>query len=176
MRRQVQSINRLVEDMREISHVEHGKIQLHKPLLDLEQAIVRAVETVRPFVAERGHHLEVVLPSESMLLEADSSQLEQILTNRLNNAAKYMEPGGRIWVMAESEGGDDALLVRDCGTGIDLGMLPHVFDPFRQVERAHSFARRTGNRLNPHYSYRLPAWDRFVSMADCSTEVLANNG
>jgi len=136
MLRQVQSINRLVEDMREISHVEHGKIQLHKRFLDLKQVVVRAVETVRSFVAERGHQLEVVLPSEPVVLEADPSRLEQIVTNLLNNAAKFMEPGGQIWVMAESDDGDVVLRVRDSGIGIDPEMLPHVFDPFWQVERA----------------------------------------
>ena len=70
-----------------------------------------------------------------MALDADPARLEQVLTNLLNNAAKYMEPGGRIWVTAEVQGGDVVLRVRDSGIGIDPEMLPHVFDPFWQVER-----------------------------------------
>jgi signal transduction histidine kinase len=135
MHRQVQSINRLVEDMREVSHIEHGKIQLRKQFLDLEQTVTRAVETVRSFIEGQGHHLEVVLPSEPAVLEADPARMQQVLTNLLNNAAKYMEPGGRILVTAEIENCDVVLRVRDSGLGIEPEMLPHVFDPFWQVER-----------------------------------------
>ena len=77
----------------------------------------------------------MTLPPGPVVLNADFGRLEQILTNLLNNAAKYMEPGGRIWVTAEVQGGDVLLRVRDSGAGIDSEMLPHIFDPFWQVER-----------------------------------------
>ena len=135
MERQTQFIGRLVEDMRELSHIEHGKIQLCKQPLDLAQSVARAVETVRASVEGRGHQLEVALPPVRVAFNADPGRLEQILTNLLNNAAKYMEPGGRVWVTAEAQDGDVVLRVRDSGLGIDSEMLPHIFDPFWQVER-----------------------------------------
>ncbi len=135
MERQTQCIGRLVEDMLEISRIEHGKIQLRKQPLDLAQALARAVETVRASIEGRGHQLEVALPPEPVALDADPDRLEQVLTNLLNNAAKYMEPGGRIWVTAEVQSGDVVLRVRDSGIGIAPDMLPHIFDPFWQVER-----------------------------------------
>ncbi len=134
MERQTQCIGRLVEDMLEVSRIEHGKIQLRKQSLDLAQTVARAVETVRAFVEGCGHQLEVALPPEPVVLDADPARLEQVLTNLLNNAAKYMESGGRIWMTAEVQGGDVVLRVRDSGIGIDPRMLPHVFDPFWQVE------------------------------------------
>ena len=76
------------------------------------------------------------------MLNADPDRLEQMLTNLLTNAAKYMEPGGRVWVTAESHGGEVVFRVRDSGDGIDPGMLPHVFDPYWQVER--TFDRSQG--------------------------------
>ena len=135
MHRQVQSINRLVEELREVSYIEHGKIQLRKQFLDLKQTVTRAVETVRSFIEAQGHHLEVVLPSEPVVLEADPARIQQVLTNLLNNAAKYMESGGRILVTAEIENCEVVLRVRDSGLGIEPEMLPHVFDPFWQAER-----------------------------------------
>jgi signal transduction histidine kinase len=135
MERQTHCIGRLVEDMLEVSRIEHGKIQLRKQPLDLAQTVARAVETVRASVEGRGHHLEVTLPPEPVLLNADPARVEQVLTNLLNNAAKYMEPGGRIWVTAEAQGSEVVLRVRDSGVGIDPDMLAHVFDPFWQVER-----------------------------------------
>lgn len=135
MERQTQCMGRLVDDLLEVSRIEHGKIQLHKQSLDLAQTVARAVETVRASIEERGHQLQVTLPPKPVVLDADPMRLEQLLTNLLNNAAKYMEPGGRIWVMAEVRDGDAVLQVRDSGIGIDPEMLPHIFDPFWQVER-----------------------------------------
>jgi signal transduction histidine kinase len=140
MERQTQCIGHLIDDLQDVSRIEHGKIQLRKQPLDLAQSVARAVETVRSSIEERGHQLEVSLPREPVSVDADPGRLEQILTNLLNNAAKYMEPGGRIWLTAEVRGGDVVLRVRDSGIGIDAEMLPHVFDPFWQVKcaRDHS--------------------------------------
>jgi len=135
MDRQTQCIGRLVEDLLEVSRIEHGKIQLRKQPLDLAQTVARAVETVRASVKERGHQIDVTLPPEPVALDADPARLEQVLTNLLNNAAKYMDPGGRIRMTAEVRGGDVVLRVQDSGIGIDPKMLPHVFDPFWRVER-----------------------------------------
>jgi signal transduction histidine kinase len=136
MERQTQCIGRLVNDLTEISRIEHGKIPLLKERLNLAECVSRAVETVRFSVEARGHQLEVVLPPEQISVDADPGRLEQILKNLLNNAAKYTEPGGRIWLTAEARGEDVLLRVRDTGIGIDPEMLPHVFDSFWQVERA----------------------------------------
>jgi signal transduction histidine kinase len=136
MERQTQCIGRLIEDMLEASRIDHGKIRLLKQRLDLAQTVSRAVETVRAFLERRGHHLEVSLPPEPVALDADPVRLEQVLTNLLNNAAKYTEPGGHIGVTAEEQGGDVVLQVRDSGIGIDPAMLAHIFDPFWQVECA----------------------------------------
>ncbi len=135
LERQTQCIGRLVEDLLEVSRIEHGKIQLRKLPLDLAQTIAQAVETVRASVEGHGHQIVVSLPPEPVTLTADPSRLEQVLTNLLNNAAKYMEPGGKIWVTAEVQGGDVVVQVRDSGVGIDPEMLPHIFDPFWQVKR-----------------------------------------
>jgi len=135
MERQMECIGRLLEEMLELSCIEHGKIQLHKESLDLAQTVSQAVETVRSSLEERGHRLVVALPPKPVTLNADSRKVEQMVTNLLNNASKYMEPDGTIWVTAEVEGEDVVLRVRDSGIGIDSEMLPHIFDPFWQVKR-----------------------------------------
>jgi len=136
MERQAQCIGRLVDDLMEISRVEHGRVPLRKKRLDLADCVARAVETVRSSIEERGHQLEVALPREPVSLNADPGRLEQVLKNLLNNAAKYTEPGGRIWLTAETQEGNVVLRIRDSGIGIDREMLPHVFDSFWQVESA----------------------------------------
>jgi signal transduction histidine kinase len=136
MERQTQNIGRLVDDMLELSRIEHGKIELLKQPLDVARTVSQAVETVRASLQERGHQIEVTLPPGPVAFDADPVRLEQVLTNLLNNASKYMEPGGRIGVTAALQGEDIVLQVRDSGIGIDPKMLEHIFDPYWQVERA----------------------------------------
>ena len=83
----------------------------------------------------------VTLPSSPVVLEADPMRLHQVLTNLLNNASKYMEPGGCIWVTAEVIGDEVVLRVQDRGLGIDPGVLAHIFDPFKQVERSLEYSQ-----------------------------------
>ena len=146
MDRQTQFIGGLVGDLLEVSGIEHGKIRLRTQPLDLAQTVVRAIDTVRASVERRSHHLEVTLPPEPVVLNADPDRLEQMLTNLLTNAAKYTEPGGRVWLTAACHGGEVVFRVRDSGDGIDPEMLPHVFDPYWQVDRTlRSFAGRPGD-------------------------------
>jgi signal transduction histidine kinase len=136
MERQTQCIGRLVDGLMEASRLEHGKIDLRTEPVDLAECVARAVETMRLSLEKRGHQLEVGLPREPVFIDADPGRLEQVLKNLLNNAAKYTQPGGRIWLTAEVRGSDVFLRVRDTGIGIDREMLPHVFESFWQVERA----------------------------------------
>ena len=135
MDRQVRFISRLVDDMRELSFIEHGKIHLHKQFLDLTDSLARAVEVVRASITECRHQLEAAFPPEPIYVDADPGRLEQMLTNLLNNAVKFMKPGGRVWVTVEVQNGDAVVRILDNGIGIASEMLPHIFDPFWQVER-----------------------------------------
>ena len=101
-----------------------------------------AAESIRPLMDERKHTLSVTLPPESIWLDADPTRLEQVLTNLLSNAARYTEPGGRVWLTAEQAGTQALVRVRDTGIGIAAEMLPRIFEPFVQVER--SIARTQG--------------------------------
>jgi CheY-like chemotaxis protein len=114
----------------------------------LAMIVAQAIETSRPILEERRHHFEVQLPSESVYVEADPTRLAQVILNLLNNAAKYTEEGGRVWLIVElanGEGespGEVLIRVRDTGMGIPAEMLPHVFDLFTQVD--HTLDRAQG--------------------------------
>jgi PAS domain S-box-containing protein len=141
MERQVQHLSRLVDDLLDISRITRGKIQLRKERLDVAAVVQRAVETCRPAVEERRHNLIVSLPPEPPGLEVDPARLEQVLSNLLDNAAKYTPEGGRIEVTAAREGGEVVLRVRDTGVGIRPDMLARIFDLFVQSERVLEDAR-----------------------------------
>ncbi|HWP46084.1 MAG TPA: ATP-binding protein [Candidatus Limnocylindrales bacterium] len=136
IKRQTRYMTRLLDDLLDISRITRGKVTLQKEILDLATVVNRAVETSRPLIEARQHQLLVSLPEEPVQLEADPLRLEQILVNLLNNAAKYTEPGGRIWLSAHQEGGEIVLRVKDTGIGISQDMLSRIFDLFIQVDQS----------------------------------------
>jgi PAS domain S-box-containing protein len=139
--RQVQHMARLLDDLLDVSRISRGKIELRKEVLDVTAVVSRAVEAVRPLLAERQHRLTVSLPPAPLRVEADPTRLEQILANLLNNAAKYTDPGGHVSLTAEQTGGEVVLRVRDTGIGIAPDMLPRIFGLFVQAERRLDRAR-----------------------------------
>jgi CheY-like chemotaxis protein/two-component sensor histidine kinase len=135
IRRQVQHLARLVDDLLDVSRITQGKITLRLGRVDLASAVQSAVEAVRPLVAERQHQLVVTPPRESLTLRADPTRLAQVIGNLLNNAAKYTAPGGRIDIGWQRDGDMAELTVRDNGIGIPREILEQVFDLFVQENR-----------------------------------------
>jgi signal transduction histidine kinase/ActR/RegA family two-component response regulator len=136
MERQVDHMVRLVDDLLEVARITEGKIALQRAPLDLADVIVRAVETSRTAIDAGGHELVIHLPPEPLPVHGDAVRLAQVFANLLNNAAKYTESGGRVEVLARTEGDAVAVHVRDNGVGIRADMLPHVFDLFTQADDA----------------------------------------
>jgi len=136
MERQVHQMTRLVDDLMEVSRIGRGKINLEKTPVDLADVVATAVETSRPVVESHRHTLTVSLPERPARVEADSARLAQVLSNLLNNAAKYTEDGGSIDLIVEQTQGEAVIRVRDNGIGIAPERLPSIFDMFEQIEGA----------------------------------------
>jgi signal transduction histidine kinase/DNA-binding response OmpR family regulator len=133
---QVHQLVRLVDDLLDISRITRGMIRLQKEAIRAATVIERAVETSRPVLDARAHVLEVSVPDEPIWLEGDPVRLAQILGNLLNNAAKYTEPGGNVWLSVERQNGEVVFSVRDSGMGIPPDKLSTIFELFTQVERS----------------------------------------
>lgn len=136
--RQVQHMTRMVDDLLDVSRISRGKINLQKEVLDVATTVTRAIEMAQPLIDARLHRLTVSLPSHPVWLQADPQRLAQVLANLLNNAAKYSEDGGSIWLTVETKDSDVFLKVRDTGIGIPADYLPHVFDLFSQEDSSLS--------------------------------------
>jgi PAS domain S-box-containing protein len=142
--RQVGQMKHLIDDLLEVSRITSGNVRLRKEPVRMAAIVERALETVQPLINRRGHQLTVSLPPHPVWLDADATRLEQVLVNLLNNAAKYTDEGGHLWLSAVQEGdagstagGTVAVIkVRDTGMGIAAELLPHVFDLFTQADRA----------------------------------------
>jgi PAS domain S-box-containing protein len=132
--RQVQQLTRLVDDLLDLSRISRGKINLQLEPVDLAAVVARAVEISRPLIDARKQRLEVSLPEQAVPVEGDLTRLVQVVSNLLNNAAKYTEEDGRIWLTVGASTGDGVIRVRDTGVGISPEMLPRLFEMFSQVQ------------------------------------------
>ena len=163
--RQVAHLTHLVDDLLEVSRISTGRIRLNRTSFDVHATVEQAVAVCRPLFDRLRHALTVSLPPEPIWIDADPTRLEQIIVNLLNNAAKYTDEGGRIWLTVESasgtspsgvsasgelasggreppgisaSGGTGEILirVRDAGIGIAGDVLPRIFDMFAQADRS----------------------------------------
>ncbi len=139
--RQAQHMSRLVDDLLDMSRILHGKIDLRKERIALEEAIHSAVETAKSLIEANRHTLTLELAQDTIWLDADPTRLSQIFVNLLNNAAKYTPHGGQISLSVEAA--SEAVLVKisDNGPGIPETMLDKIFNLFTQIdssiERTH---------------------------------------
>ena len=145
--RQVQHLVRLVDDLLDVSRITRGKIRLQTEAVDLAAVVERAVETSRPLIDARGHELTVALPPEPVRVRGDPVRLAQVLANLLNNAAKYTEEGGRIWLTVgagRSRGGRPRARHRHRHPGRDAAARLRPVHPGGPV--AGPLAGRAGHR------------------------------
>ena len=89
---------RLMEDLLDLSRITRNILELRKQPIDLSRVIRDAIETSRPQIDTGQHRLTIDLPAESIPLDGDPTRLMQLFANLLNNAAKYMEPKGHIYL------------------------------------------------------------------------------
>lgn len=133
--RQVNHVVRLVDDLLEVSRITSGKIRLQQEPMDLADAVRNALETSRPMLGQGKHDLQITLPEEPLIVNGDMVRLTQVVSNLLNNAAKYTPEGGHIGLSLERDGRWASIRVRDTGLGIPAEMLADVFTMFTQINR-----------------------------------------
>ncbi|GAB3667642.1 hybrid sensor histidine kinase/response regulator [Ramlibacter alkalitolerans] len=133
MERQIQHMVHLVDDLLDVARISTGKVELRRQRIDLKEVVATAVETSASLI-ESGHHkLHVELPSQPLPMDADPTRIAQVVSNLLNNAAKYTPEAGRITLKVRVEGNEAVLSVTDTGVGIDAEALSKVFEMFAQV-------------------------------------------
>jgi two-component system, chemotaxis family, CheB/CheR fusion protein len=128
---QTHTLVRFVNDLLDLSRISHGLIEIKPERLDLAAVARDAVHALQPFIEERRQVVSLVLPA-ALYVRGDSGRLRQVVSNLVENAAKYTEPGGRITVTLEQRGDEAVLAVRDNGIGIDAENLERIFEPFTQ--------------------------------------------
>jgi PAS domain S-box-containing protein len=135
--RQVRHMTELVDDLLDVSRVTRGLVQLEMAAVDLKDALVGAIEQVRPLIDARRHSLRTRMTSEPAWVSGDRTRLVQVLANILNNAAKYTPEGGELEVEldVDVDGPHAQVFIRDNGQGIPQSLLPQIFELFTQADR-----------------------------------------
>ena len=134
MRRQLDQLNALVDDLLDVSRISRGLLTLRFRAVDIRDVVVSAVEEARAAIDNAGHELKIEMPDEPLELQADPHRLAQVLSNLLNNAAKFTPAGGLIRLDARREGGTIALTVADNGIGIDPARTSAIFEIFAMFD------------------------------------------
>ncbi|HEX5602726.1 MAG TPA: response regulator [Pyrinomonadaceae bacterium] len=134
--------SRLIDDLLDTSRIATGKLHFEPKPTDLNTAVRAAVDTVRTSAAARNIDLSMTLWPSSLTVMGEPVRLQQIAWNLVSNAIKFTDPGGKVNITTQRDGGQALLTVVDTGVGIEPEFLPHVFDRFRQADGSTS--RRHG--------------------------------
>jgi signal transduction histidine kinase len=141
MESQIAHLSRLVEDLLDISRIDQGKISLKKERVELGAVLAAAIELSRPLIDNEHHTLSLNLAPQPVWLNGDFTRLSQVVSNLLNNAAKYTPHGGKIGLTARIDSAYVEIEVSDNGIGISPDMQSKIFDIFTQVSSASKNAK-----------------------------------
>ena len=141
IKRQVDHLTQLLNELLEASRLTTGKVVLKKQPTEIAETMRYAIEASQPLIRSRRQHLSVAFPPHPMVVDGDRTRLVQVFSNLLHNAAKYTPEGGSIRVSARQVAGAVEVRVADDGAGIDASVLPHVFDLFTQEGRSLDHAQ-----------------------------------
>jgi len=135
-------LNRLVDDLQELALAEAGQLDLVRQPVDLREVVQKAVQSLNNQTSEKNVSIEVLLPDDLPLVEADAERMGQVLRNLINNAAINTPTGGEICIEARVCDSQVAVSIKDNGVGISKEHLPFVFERFYRADRSR--ARSTG--------------------------------
>jgi len=137
---EISRLQRLVDDLQELSRAEAGQIRFSFQATDLEKLLQAAVERLSPQYEDKQVRLELDLPPTLPSIMADPDRITQVILNLLGNALQYTSETGTVIVRVEQEGAKVLLSVHDTGIGIDREQLPHIFERFYRVDKSRSRA------------------------------------
>jgi CheY-like chemotaxis protein len=132
IRRQVQHLGRIVDDLLDVSRITTGKIELRREAIDVCALVSRIADGYRPIFEQRRRRLALSIPPGPLPVHADPTRLAQVVSNLIDNAVKFTGEGGLVAVTVSRREDRAVLTVRDTGIGISLDLLPRIFDLFTQ--------------------------------------------
>ena len=137
----------MVNDLLDLARIESGKTAIHLEIFDINELIRRTLITFEARIRDNRMDVEVKFAQEQYHVEADSAQISQVLRNLIDNAIKYTPEGGRLRLATYAVRREVYVVVQDSGQGIPEEDIPHLFDRFYKVEKAHTPTKQSGTGL-----------------------------
>lgn len=132
--RQADHMVRLIDDLMDVSRITRGQLALRLSPVELHSVINDAIETASPLIHNSQQNLHLDAWQAPLYVQGDATRLTQVVSNLLNNAAKYTPAAGDIWLSVQREADQAVIAVRDNGIGLDQASCTHVFEMFAQVD------------------------------------------
>jgi PAS domain S-box-containing protein len=127
-------LQRLISSLLDLRQLEEGKADLDKVMVRPDHLAQEALEVVRPVIRKKGQDLTVEIPSDLPRVEVDRDMIIRVLTNLLDNAAKFTQTGGEIGLFVKKQADNLAFTVSDNGPGISPDAQNRVFERFTRLE------------------------------------------
>ena len=137
----------MVNDLLDLARIESGIITVNYEVFDINELIRRTLITFEARISEKRMELDVRFAAEQTFVYADSNQISQVLRNLIDNAIKYSPEGRTLLVSTYALRKEVYVTIRDTGVGIPAEDVPHIFDRFYKVEKAHTPSPQVGSGL-----------------------------
>ncbi|MFC0252655.1 PAS domain-containing sensor histidine kinase [Massilia consociata] len=136
--RQLGFLERLVEDLVDLTRVKSGKMSIAYTKTELQALLHEAVDSCRSAAQAKGVAFHLSFPAVSIRIEVDDRRIHQVFVNLINNAVKYNHPGGDVWLTATVDRTHFICYLKDNGRGIAPDLQPRIFEVFTQAEGTHA--------------------------------------
>jgi histidine kinase len=136
--REVDRLQRLVNDLQELSRVEAGAYELHPKRTSVQTLVDLTVARLRSQFQEKGVSITAQIPPDLPPIQVDEDRISQVLLNLVGNALQYTPPGGSVRITAIHQPNQVRIEISDTGIGIPPGHLPHLFTRFYRVDKSRS--------------------------------------
>lgn len=137
----------MVNDLLDLARIESGKTAIKLEIFDINELIRRTLITFEARIYDQQMEVEVKFAQEQYFVEADSAQISQVLRNIIDNAIKYSPPRSKLRIATYALRKEVYVSIQDSGQGIPEEDVPHVFDRFYKVEKAHTPTKQSGTGL-----------------------------
>jgi len=137
----------MVNDLLDLARIESGKTALKLEIFDINELIRRTLITFEARIYEHHMEVDVKFAQEQYYVEADSAQISQVLRNIIDNAIKYSPDDSKLRIATYAMKREIYVSIQDSGQGIPEADIPHVFDRFYKVEKAHTPSTQSGTGL-----------------------------
>ncbi len=139
---EIKRLNRLVNDLLEMSRLNSGKIEYKMVPFDIAESMRKVIVAFEQGISEKKIDVDVDFENDTVMAMGNGDSIYRVITNLLDNAVKFTPEGGRIAIKIKCEGGKVKLSIENSGGGLNEKEINHIWDRFYQTDKSRSSAKR----------------------------------